>query len=159
MIKSCAIKKNTSLGINFFLLQHLCQNMGWTCCEQKLLWISETISVHKIFSQVLSLEFSCIELACNSMNNLLSYCGLVDAKIRASDLYTKKTGKGCSKLGYLQELRGLWMKFGFLAQVVPLRYGCISNAHIGLRHKKIAAKSILNTITSQKSFVSLLKVR
>ena len=23
--------------------------------------------------------------ACNSMNNLLSYCGLVDAKIRASD--------------------------------------------------------------------------
>ena len=33
---------------------------------------------------VLSLEFSCIELV-NSMNNLLSYCGLVDAKIKASD--------------------------------------------------------------------------
>jgi hypothetical protein len=32
----------------------------------------------------LSLEFSCIELV-NSMNNLSSYYGLVDAKIRASD--------------------------------------------------------------------------
>ena len=30
---------------------------------------------------VISLEFSCAELA----NNLLSYCGLVDAKIRPSD--------------------------------------------------------------------------
>ena len=40
--------------------------------------MSKTISV-------LSLEFSCIELIHNSMNNLLSYCGLVDAKIRASD--------------------------------------------------------------------------
>ena len=34
---------------------------------------------------VLSLVFSCIELVHNSMNNLSSYCGLVDAKIRASD--------------------------------------------------------------------------
>ena len=46
--------------------------------------MSETISVHNMFSQGLSLEFSCIELV-NSMNNLSSYCGLVDAKIRASD--------------------------------------------------------------------------
>ena len=47
----------------------------------------ETISVHDMFSPGLSLEFSCIELViqCNSMNNLSSYCGLVDAKIRASD--------------------------------------------------------------------------
>ena len=34
---------------------------------------------------VLSLQFSCTELVYNSVNNLLSYCGLVDAKIRASD--------------------------------------------------------------------------
>ena len=47
--------------------------------------MSETISVHNMFSPGLSLEFSCIELVCNSMNNLPSYCGLVDAKIRASD--------------------------------------------------------------------------
>ena len=33
---------------------------------------------------VLSLEFSCTE-TCNSMNNLLSYCGLVDARISASE--------------------------------------------------------------------------
>ena len=44
--------------------------------------MSETISVHNMFSPGLSLEFSCIEL---SMNNLSSYCGLVDAKIRAPD--------------------------------------------------------------------------
>ena len=35
---------------------------------------------------VLSLEFSCTELVSgNSMNNLLSYCGLVDARISASE--------------------------------------------------------------------------
>ena len=58
-------------------------NLGRTCCVQKLFWMSETISVHNMFSLCLSLEFSCIEL-CNSMNNLSSYCGLVNAKIRAS---------------------------------------------------------------------------
>ena len=42
----------------------------------------KTISVHSVFFPGLSLEFSCIEL---SMNNLSSYCGLVDAKIRVSD--------------------------------------------------------------------------
>ena len=40
--------------------------------------MSETISVHNMFSPGLGLEFSCIEL-------VMSYCGLVDAKIRASD--------------------------------------------------------------------------
>ena len=33
-----------------------------TCCVQKLFWMSETISVHNMFSPGLSLEFSCIEL-------------------------------------------------------------------------------------------------
>ena len=37
-------------------------NLGRTCCVQKLFCISETISVHNIFSPDLSLEFSCIEL-------------------------------------------------------------------------------------------------
>ena len=59
--------------------------LGRTCCVQKLFWMSETISVHNMFFPGLSLEFSCIELVINSMNNLLSYCGLVDAKLRASD--------------------------------------------------------------------------
>ena len=45
----------------------------------------ETIFVRNIFFLVLSLEFSCIELVHNLMNNLSSYYGLVDAKIRASD--------------------------------------------------------------------------
>ena len=47
--------------------------------------MSETISVHNMFSPGLSLEFSCIELVSNSVNNLLSYFGLVGAKIRAPD--------------------------------------------------------------------------
>ena len=38
------------------------QNMGSTCCVQKLFWMSETISVHNMFSPGLSLEISCIEL-------------------------------------------------------------------------------------------------
>ena len=37
-------------------------NLGRTCCVQKLFWMSETISVHNMFSPVLSLEFSCIAL-------------------------------------------------------------------------------------------------
>ena len=42
------------------------QNMGRTCCVQKLFRISETISVHNMFSPGLSLEFSCIELVIQS---------------------------------------------------------------------------------------------
>ena len=38
------------------------QNMGRTRCVQKNFWMLETISVPKIFSPGLSLEFSCIEL-------------------------------------------------------------------------------------------------
>ena len=38
------------------------QNMGRTCCVQKIFWMSETISVHNMFSPGLSEEFSCIEL-------------------------------------------------------------------------------------------------
>ena len=38
------------------------QNMGRTCCVQKLFWMSETFSVHNMFSPGLSLDFSCIKL-------------------------------------------------------------------------------------------------
>ena len=47
---------------------NLCQklfflhNMERMCCVQKLFWISETISVHNMFSPGLSLEFSHIKL-------------------------------------------------------------------------------------------------
>ena len=67
------------LGWTLCLLVSLCQkifflqNMGRTCCVQKLFWMSETISVHNMYWTY------------NSMKNLLSYCGLVDAKIKASD--------------------------------------------------------------------------
>ena len=51
------------------------------CCLHKLFWMSK----QKMFSE-------CYELGIfmywtgNSMSNLLSYCGLVDVKIRASDI-------------------------------------------------------------------------
>ena len=41
---------------------NLCQKLERTSCVQKLFWMSETISVHNMFSPGLSLEFSCIEL-------------------------------------------------------------------------------------------------
>ena len=72
------------LQVNLCQKLFFLENMGRTCCVQKLFWMSKTISVHNMFSP-------CSELwifmywTCNSMNNLLSYCGLVDAKIRASD--------------------------------------------------------------------------
>ena len=59
-------------------------NLGRTCCVQKLFLTFRTIFVLNMFSP-------CSELAifmyrtCNSMNNLLSYCGLVDARISASE--------------------------------------------------------------------------
>ena len=56
---------NANLWQRLFFLQ----NMGRTCCVQKLFWMSETISVQNMYS----------------MKNLLSYCGLIDAKIRAPD--------------------------------------------------------------------------
>ena len=54
--KALAIQVNLCKKLFFF------QNMGTTCCVQKLFWMSETISVHNMFSPGLSLEFSCTEL-------------------------------------------------------------------------------------------------
>ena len=52
--------------------------------ENMLFWMSETISVHNMFSPRFELGIF-MYWTCNSMNNLLSYCGLVHAKIRVSD--------------------------------------------------------------------------
>ena len=77
-----------SLIYQFSTWKQQAQNMGITCCVQKLFWMSKqkqkTICVHNMFSP-------CSELVVfmywtgKSMNNLLSYVGLVDEKIRASD--------------------------------------------------------------------------
>ena len=45
-----------NMGSSFF-----CRTWVWTCCVQKLFWMSETISAHNMFSPGSSLEFSCIE--------------------------------------------------------------------------------------------------
>ena len=46
--------------------------------------MSKSISVHNMFSPPYELGIF-MYWSSNSMNNMLSYCGLVDAKIRASD--------------------------------------------------------------------------
>ena len=53
----------------------------WPHLVHKLFWMWKTISVHIMFSPCSELEIF-MYWTCNSMNNLLSYCGLVDAKIR-----------------------------------------------------------------------------
>ena len=50
------------LQVNLCQKLFFLQNLGRTCCVQKMFWMSETISVHNMYSPGLSLEFSCIEL-------------------------------------------------------------------------------------------------
>jgi hypothetical protein len=64
------------------------QNMGRTCCAHKLYFVFvltfRTIYAHNMFSPCSELV---VFMYCTgkSMNNLLSYCGLVDPRISASD--------------------------------------------------------------------------
>ena len=115
------------LFISCLLLQvNLCQkllilqNMGRTCCVHKLFWMSKSISVHNMFSP-------CSELGnftywtCNSMNNMSSYCGIVDAKIRASD-------KDLPVLSY--DHMNVWLKkikwsIPKIARIILVTSGCI----------------------------------
>ena len=74
-------------------------NLGRTCCVQKLFLTFRTISVHSMFSPCS--EFGIFMYStCNLINNLSSYCGLVDAKIRASDedLPVKQIKQYCFQL-------------------------------------------------------------
>ena len=66
---------------------NLCQKLfflqNMLCTETEIvLNVENNFCTQHILPHVLSLEFSCNELV---MNNMSSYCGLVDAKIRASD--------------------------------------------------------------------------
>ena len=70
------------------------QNMGRTCCVQKLFWMSETISVHNRFELGIFMYWTW-----NLMNNLLSCCGLVNAKNRSFwklITFTKYGGEGAN---------------------------------------------------------------
>ena len=64
------------------------QNMRRTCCAQKLFFVFvltfKTICVHNLFSPCSDLVVFMYWTG-KSMNNLLSYCGLVDPRISASD--------------------------------------------------------------------------
>ena len=62
--------------------------MGRTCCAHKLFFVF-VLTLRTIYAQ--NMFSPCSELVvfmywtCNSMNNLLTYCGLVDPRISASD--------------------------------------------------------------------------
>ena len=79
------VTQDCSLNYKFSTWKFQAQNMGRTCWVHELFWMSKrkqkTICVHRMFSQLGTFMY----WTCNSMNNLSSYCGLVDAKIRASD--------------------------------------------------------------------------
>ena len=68
--------ENKWVQVNFCQKLFFLQNMGRTCCIQKLFWMSETISVHNM-----SLRFSCNEL----LIQWTICCHIVDTKLRASD--------------------------------------------------------------------------
>ena len=61
--------------------------MGRTCCAHKLFFVFvltfRTMYVHNMFSLCSELGIF-LYWTCNSMNNLLSYCGLIDPQISAS---------------------------------------------------------------------------
>ena len=64
---------------------NLCQKLFFLQKMRKNMFISKQFLYTTCSHHVLSLEFLNIELVLNSMNNMSSYCGLVDSKIRDSD--------------------------------------------------------------------------
>ena len=84
------------------------------CCVQELFWMLETISVHNMFFPGLSLEFSCIELVIQWTIHMLSYCGLVDAKIRASDkdmpVFTGRKAQGVKRWNSCAAVKSIKLK-------------------------------------------------
>ena len=61
--------------------------------------MSETISVHNMFELGIFMYSTC-----DSMNNLSSYCGLIDAKMRASDKELPVDTMSCSTGQSLSEV-------------------------------------------------------
>ena len=80
--------KYCSLIYQFNTWKLQAQNMGRTCCAQKLFFVFvltfKTICVHNLFSPCSDLVVFMYWTG-KSMNNFLSYCGLVDPRISASD--------------------------------------------------------------------------
>ena len=79
----------TDCSLNLFnTWKFQAQNMGRTCCVHKLFFVFvltfRTIYVHNMFWERSKLAIF-MYWTCNSMNNLLSHCGLVDARISASE--------------------------------------------------------------------------
>ena len=71
-------------------------NLGRTCYVQKLFLTFRTIFVHNMFSPCSELGIF-MYWTCNSMNNLWSYCGLVDAKNKSFwQRFTCKSRKNVS---------------------------------------------------------------
>ena len=62
----------------------------------------------------------------NSMNNLLSYCGLVDAKIRASDIYYLPATTSILKCTFRNDFNPLW-RAGTIPQLTDESHLCDLN--------------------------------
>ena len=82
--------KNWTLNYESSTWKFQAQNMLRTCCVHKLFFgfvlTFRTIYVHNMFSTCSELRIF-MYWTYNWMNNLLSNCGLVDARISASDKY------------------------------------------------------------------------
>ena len=80
--------KDCSSIYKFNTWKQQAQNMRRTCCAQKLFFVFvltfKTICVHNLFSPCSDLVVFMYWTG-KSMNNFLSYCGLVDPRISASD--------------------------------------------------------------------------
>ena len=80
--------KDCSSIYKFNTWKQQAQNMRRTCCAQKMFFVFvltfKTICVHNLFSPCSDLVVFMYWTG-KSMNNFLSYCGLVDPRISASD--------------------------------------------------------------------------
>ena len=80
--------KDCSLIYQFSTWKLQAQNIWRTCCVHKLFWMSKqkqkSICVHNMFSPCSELVVFLYWIG-ESMNNVLAYCGLVHARINASD--------------------------------------------------------------------------
>ena len=81
-----SMPKDCSLIYQFRTWKLQAQNMGRTHCVHKLFWMSKQkpICVHNMFSPCSELVLF-MHWTGKSMKNLLSYCGLVDVRISASE--------------------------------------------------------------------------
>ena len=119
-------------------------------CSEHVVYINKKQFVYTTCSEhVLSLQFSC-----NSMNTLLSYCGLVDTKIRASEkdlpveMTTETNGNGIHVTN--GKHYGLNGNHGEYPNVTVVNSRSVNYLLTKLRNKDTEAKVCTKTLTLKK---------